>query len=447
MSVFPRPSRAPGAVVATLLCVLALVTIGAQPASAEGVRAKQWYLQAMNIARAHQVSQGAGVTVAVVDSGVDAGHPTLQGSVLDGTNTATGGGNGQRDTDGHGTAMASLVAAHGSGMLGVAPKAKILPVRVSSQRGTSNAYVIAKGVRWAVDHGADVVNVSLAAIQAASITKAVAYAQAHDVVVVAGAGNTTQGDTEVGSPADVPGVIGVSCVGRSGTFSSVSVTGEKIAVAAPCVDIVHADENGGYDTGTGTSDAAALVSGVAALVRAKYPDMSVANVVNRIVKTATDRGSSGDDPKYGYGVVNPVKALTADVPKVSKNPLGTARDKGGPGGLGRPSQGDKETDGTGASGSGDGGSVGGMETFFFAVVGLFVLFLLAVAGLVVFLVLRGRGSKKQASGPPGPGMQQGYGPPPGQVPPGPQGPQPAQGYGQQPPPPGYGQPPQGPPRG
>ncbi|MGH3741709.1 MAG: S8 family serine peptidase, partial [Micromonosporaceae bacterium] len=210
---------------------------------------------------------------------------------------------------------------HGTGALGVAPEAKILPVRVGNGRSSDRA--VEQGIEWAADHGADVISIAIGGPSEGYFQDAVDYALEQDVVVVASAGNTSDGSTEVEWPAAAQGVVAVSGTDRDDEFSDESVSGPETALAAPAEDIMSAGsgERGRYNTGTGTSDSTAIVSGVAALVRAKYPDLDAANVINRLIATADDKGPEGRDPEYGFGIVNPVKALTENVPEVSGNPL------------------------------------------------------------------------------------------------------------------------------
>ncbi|MFD5097764.1 type VII secretion-associated serine protease mycosin [Streptomyces albidochromogenes] len=280
-------------------------------------------------------SQGEGVTVAVVDTGVDASHPDLTGQVLEGKDF-TGGGNAQADEQGHGTGMASLIAAHGhgpngaSGMMGLAPKAKVLPLRTIQDKGDKFLdETWSAAVRYAVDHGAKVINLSFSQDggKTANVGReAIAYAQAHDVLVVAGAGN--DGSVAVDEPAALPGVVSVGSVDKDGNRWVGSNHGKGLTLVAPGVDILAANKKRaqGYSLSTGTSDSTALVSATAALVRAKYPDLTAGQVVNRLIKSASFLGHKGleaPDDEYGYGIIRPYKAVTMDIPKGPKEgPLG-----------------------------------------------------------------------------------------------------------------------------
>ncbi|WP_412540055.1 type VII secretion-associated serine protease mycosin [Longispora sp. K20-0274] len=293
----------------------------AAPAWADSIRDKQWHLAPLGVAAAHGVSQGEGVIVAVIDTGVDASHPDLDGNVLPGIDL-TGPGDGHTDPDGHGTAMAADIAAHGhgpgnsAGVLGLAPKSKILPVRFTAgQKGGD----LGAGIRWAADHGAKILNVSSVSPDLSSVRDATTYALGKGVIIVAGTGNN--GSTDVGAPALYPGVVAVGGVDKNNGAWAKSNHGPETVITAPAIDIVSAKNGGGYAIENGTSDATALVSGTAALIWSKYPQLDANNVINRLVATADDKGDPGRDPQYGYGVINPGKALTVDVPAVTSNPL------------------------------------------------------------------------------------------------------------------------------
>ncbi|BCL15699.1 type VII secretion-associated serine protease mycosin [Micromonospora sagamiensis] len=291
---------------------------------------RQWHLDALRVGEAHRISTGEGVTVAVIDTGVYAEHPDLAGRVLDGTRLIGRDDKGKVDERNHGTGVAGLIAARGGGRgraLGIAPGARILPVTVATN--TFAGSNLPEGIRYAVDHGATVVNISNGGPTTSSaLTDAVRYAQSKDVVVVAAAGNAEQGDTGVLYPARLPGVIAVGATGRDGEPWSGGTRGEQIAITAPGVDVSTTAgrwsdlTEGGYVTVDGTSAAAPLVAGAAALIRARYPEASAAEVVNRLVSTARDAGPPGRDDRYGFGGLDLVRALTADVPPVDANPLG-----------------------------------------------------------------------------------------------------------------------------
>jgi type VII secretion-associated serine protease mycosin len=315
-----------GAIIA-LAAVLGL-SLPSTAARADNVRDAQWHLKFLRIPEAQQLANGGeGVTVAVIDSGVDANHPDLIGNVLLGTDFVAIGGNGQTDTYGHGTSMAGIIAGHGhgdAGAMGIAPKAKILPARTGN--GVHNSGQDVRGVEWASHSGAKVMCLAYASPDAAGEERRVIeQAQAADIVLVAGVGNVPA--TKVGYPAAYPGVVASAGVDRQGNHADISVVGGEVMLAAPAVDIISTSPNGKYNKGVGTSAATAIIAGVAALVRAKYPKLSAQEVIHRLTATAIDKGPPGRDDQYGYGIVDPVAALTADVPPLTPS---TAPARGGP---------------------------------------------------------------------------------------------------------------------
>jgi len=299
---------------------------------------RQWFLDALRVAEAHRISTGAGVTVAVIDSGV-AAHPDLDGRVLPGVDLLTSDPAHKDptfDSTGHGTAVAGVIAAGGPApgrALGIAPGARILPVKITADGG-AGLTVLDQGIRWAVDNGAKVINISqgVAGAAVARVRDAVQYAAEHDVVVVAAAGNRRPGDPAVppmAAPANIPGVLGVGAVDSAGAVWADSAQGPELALTAPgvAIPVLYPDLTGdgpGYQTlAGGTSLAAPMVAGAAALVRSKHPDLTAPDVIQRLIATAADAGAPGRDPAYGFGRLNLVRALTEPVPTVSANPLGT----------------------------------------------------------------------------------------------------------------------------
>lgn len=299
----------------------------------DAVRADQYQLKELDVSAAWPIATGAGVTVAVIDSGVDAHHVDLDGQVLPGLDLVDAKGNGDTDLVGHGTTVSAIIAGKndGAGVIGIAPKAKILPVRVLDQENRYNdAMIVAKGVRWAVDHGAQVINLSLGGSgSSAALAAALDYAFAKDVVVVACTGNLSAApSTGVWYPAREPGVIAVAGMDRDGDdIWSGSITGPETVVTAPATQLVGA-RPGGYWKVQGTSFAAPMVSATAALIRSRWPTMSAGEVINRIMRSAKDLGAPGRDNTYGYGLVEPVRALTMEIPPVIANPLDTTPSPG-----------------------------------------------------------------------------------------------------------------------
>jgi type VII secretion-associated serine protease mycosin len=326
--------------VAAALTGLVVAGVNAVPALAEpapllgdAVRQDQYQLKALDVADAWTYSSGAGVTVAVIDSGVDAHHVDLDGQVLPGLDLVNPKGNGDIDLVGHGTTVSAIIAGKDddNGVMGIAPKAKILPVRVLDQQNRyDDAMIVAKGVRWAVDHGARVINLSLGGSgSSAALAAALDYAFAKDVVVVACTGNASAAPAGgVWYPAREPGVLAVAGMERDDTdIWSGSITGRETVVTAPATQLVGARPSG-YWKVQGTSFAAPMVSATAALIRSRWPTMSAGEVINRIIKTAKDRGTPGRDSTYGYGLIDPTGALTAEIPPVIENPLDTTPSPG-----------------------------------------------------------------------------------------------------------------------
>lgn len=306
-----------------LTSAAATAILPVSPAKADRIRDDQWHLRYLNVAEAHRISQGSGVTVAVIDTGVDS-HPDLRKNVLPGTVTARGeSGDGRQDSDSHGTGMAGLIAAHGrgagDGALGIAPEAKILPVQSGRRTTDNDVEGIAAGVDWAVANRAKIINISAGGASSAEVHAAIKRALNADAVVVAAAGNRPQ-DYGVTFPAALDGVLAVGASDRNGNRASVSVTGKKVGILAPGVDIYSTSIDGMYRKGTGTSDSTAIVAGAAALIRSRYPDLSAEEVVHRLTATAVDKGAPGRDEEYGFGVLDLVAALTADVPPLAASP-------------------------------------------------------------------------------------------------------------------------------
>ncbi|MFI2350006.1 type VII secretion-associated serine protease mycosin [Streptomyces sp. NPDC019443] len=317
--------------IAAALAAAALALLPTTPAHADGIRPQQWALSSMNTDRAWRTTKGEGITVAVLDTGVDDRHPDLTGSVLPGKDfIGFGARRGERAWARHGTAMAGIIAAHGhgpgseDGVMGIAPDAKILPVRVilegtdkaREKARNSRGNALAQGIRWAADQGADVINLSLgddseSAHPEAAEDAAVQYALAKGSVVVASAGNGGEKGDHISYPAAYPGVIAVTAVDRFGTHAAFSTRRWYATVSAPGVDIVMADPDQKYYQGWGTSAASAFVSGAVALVRAAHPGLTPAQIKKLLADSARNGPKGGRDDAKGYGIVDPAAAIKA----------------------------------------------------------------------------------------------------------------------------------------
>ncbi|MCA1721261.1 MAG: S8 family serine peptidase [Actinobacteria bacterium] len=272
---------------------------------------RQWGLSALSAQTLWAAGDASGQTVAVIDTGVDATHPDLAGVVLPGRDFVDSTGDGRTDPNGHGTHVSGIVAAvggNGIGGAGLAPGARVLPVRVMDATGSGFDSDAARGLVWATDHGATVANMSLGGPDRSSVMDtAVTYALNHGVSVVVSAGNAGLDGDPVEWPAANPGVIAVGAVDIAGVRPGWSSSGPHLAVAAPGVGILSTVPGGGYSSWSGTSMAAPFVSASVALLR-HGAALTPAQVRSRLMSTAVDLGESGFDPLYGAGRVDPAAA-------------------------------------------------------------------------------------------------------------------------------------------
>ncbi|MFI8826380.1 type VII secretion-associated serine protease mycosin [Streptomyces sp. NPDC053431] len=337
---------------ATLTALLAASPAAARPAETPGpvdidgsgectfpmkeqIEGIPWSLQRVLLDELWQDTKGKGVRVAVIDTGVDDVNPQLKAAVdakagkdyLKPDKESPGGGDDQRgktdgtvDLVGHGTKVAGIIAARprkGTGFVGLAPEATIIPIRQNDEKNSGKSDSMAEAVKHAVAKGADVINISQDTTQPlspqSSLGRAVAEAIDAGVVVVASAGNDgMDGKLKDTYPAAFPGVLAVASSDRNNERAAFSQAGTFVGVAAPGVDIVSTVPGGGQCVDNGTSFSAPYVAGVAALLKAKYPDWKPAQIVTRIEQTAI-RSINGRDNYVGWGVVDPVRAL-ADGP-------------------------------------------------------------------------------------------------------------------------------------
>jgi subtilisin family serine protease len=280
-------------------------------------RAQQWGLDAVGIGAAWTVTRGAGIVVAVVDTGV-APAPDLAGRLLPGWNVIAG-SDASADDNGHGTHVAGTIAeVEGNGLAesGVAPEASILPVKVLDAEGTGSDVDVAAGIVWAADHGARVINLSLGGGESSLVlADAVGYARRKAVVIVAAAGND---GGAVGVPARLAGVLAVGAIDVALVRAPFSAGGRELDLVAPGVAILQQtlDGAGGYAdrSFSGTSMATPHVAGIAALVLAAGRANTPVGVARVLARTALDLGVAGKDTAYGAGLVRADAALGVPVP-------------------------------------------------------------------------------------------------------------------------------------
>ncbi|MCP3822475.1 type VII secretion-associated serine protease mycosin [Streptomyces sp. A3M-1-3] len=308
------------AVVSAALGLL-LVGIAATPAYADSVRSDQWYLDAMKAEEIWKISTGKGVTVAVIDSGVEATNPDLRGQVLQGMDQAEGQpGDERTDYSGHGTGMAGLIAGTGQrgggdGAFGLAPGVKILPIRVrkvGAVNGAQSAEELNTAIRYAADNGAKVINISMGGPGASqSLTDAAKYALEKGSLIFAAVGNDGETTNEVIYPSATPGVVGVGAIGKDLRKTEVSQYGPQVDISAPGEEMVHAckSETGLCKT-SGSSDATAIASAAAALIWSKHPNWTNNQVLRVMLNTISAPSDGVKRNDYiGYGAVRPLRAL------------------------------------------------------------------------------------------------------------------------------------------
>ncbi|QDY81289.1 type VII secretion-associated serine protease mycosin [Streptomyces qinzhouensis] len=325
---------------ATALAAVA-VPVTAGPAVAESAqceypgrpyKGRPWSLQRVLLDELWEQSTGKGVKVAVIDTGVDIRHPQLKAAVdaknglnllpaknKKGEKLERGAANGTSDEVGHGTKVAGIIAARsapGTGFVGLAPGATIIPIKQNDAEGNGDAASLTEAINEAVDRGAGVINISQdtanAVAPARSLEHAVKRALNEGVVVVASAGNDgLGGNVKKTYPASYEGVLAVASSDRNNERAAFSQSGDFVGVAAPGIDMITTVPLRGHCADNGTSFSAPYVAAVAALVKAKHPDWTPRQIVAQIQQTA-ERSTPGHDRLVGWGVVDPVRALTED---------------------------------------------------------------------------------------------------------------------------------------
>lgn len=299
-------------------------------------RAAQYWLDDLGIREAWNTTLGEGVKIAVIDTGVGWFSPTFDG-VVGGTDASGIGSPDGRDPigpndPGHGSRVASLAAgreaANGSGMIGVAPRAEVLSISLGFETPSAVGFgdQVANAIVWAVDNGADIINLSFTINSPnwpRSWDDAFQHAFDNDVLIIVAAGNRGSGTTTVGAPATIPGVLTVAGVDREGRPSeSASTQGVTVGLAAPSEALIGVEADGEVMAWSGTSGAAPIVAGVAALVRSAHPDLDTNNVIQRLVATAKPAAEMQQypDPLVGYGIVDANAAVNDPVDWVDYNP-------------------------------------------------------------------------------------------------------------------------------
>jgi subtilisin family serine protease len=296
---------------------------------------QQWVLDMLDVAAAWSVTQGSGVTVAVIDSGVNPAVSDLTNSVITGPDyTGVTTSPSSQDWGVHGTWMASLIAGHGhdgglNGVIGIAPEARILSIRVIPDRGdphyrqyerepeTLIQQSLADGIRYAITHGAQVISMSIGySTQSGVVREELQQAYDRGVVVIASAGNSggpagpgRDREAPESFPANYPGVISVGAVKPSGAVAGFSSDNLSVQVAAPGVSVPAEGRDQQYWSVSGTSPACALVAGVAALIKSKYPGLAPYLIASALTSTTTDRPAGGYNSQLGFGIVDAAAAL------------------------------------------------------------------------------------------------------------------------------------------
>ncbi|WP_234357210.1 S8 family serine peptidase [Streptomyces sp. NBRC 110028] len=290
------------------------------PATAQDIRSRQWYLDAMKSDEIWQTSTGKGVTVAVLDTGVNDSIPELRGQVMQGKDFSHKSKAVNIDTNGHGTEMAALISGTGrsGGVQGLAPGAKVLPVKTGTGKpgiGDSTPIYV-KAMRYAIKRGARIINFSqsirnpLDEDALKRLQDALREVNVNGVLMFAASGNDGKSDNFAGYPSNLPGAVGVGSVDQSGTVSEFSTHGSQVAFAAPGEDIPgHCASETGWCTESGTSHATALASASAALIWSAHPKWTANQVLRVMMQTASRPKGKVPSEYIGYGIIRPAQVL------------------------------------------------------------------------------------------------------------------------------------------
>ncbi|CAM5373824.1 type VII secretion-associated serine protease [Streptomyces pilosus] len=414
---------------------LLLVGIAAQPAHAESVRDRQWHLDAMQADDMWKVSTGSGITIAVIDTGVDASLADLEGQVLQGKDYSKHKGDELTDHSGHGTSVAALIAATGArggvnGSYGLAPGVKIVPIRMpeATEAYDFNARAsysndMSTAIRYAADTDAQIINISMGQFNSRgkndvgtpALAAAVQYALDRGKLIFAAAGNEGDGANRPGYPASTPGVVAVGSINEEIERSKFSEWGPEIDVTAPGENMIHAC-HGATEVckSDGTSHATAIASASAALIWAKHPEWTNNQVLRVLVNTMKGNEKSWTrNDEFGYGIVRPRVALTdpGDPGPADEYPLPdlTAAAERGPATAKSPSAGAGGSGSTTADeakpvGAGSADDTGVGDTWL--ALGVAATALLAAATAIVTFRARRRRATPALTAPPHPGLRE-----------------------------------------
>ncbi|WP_324798358.1 S8 family serine peptidase [Streptomyces cyaneofuscatus] len=391
-----------------------VVFVGAaQPAAAAGVQSKQWYLSALQAEEMWKVAAGEGVKIAVIDSGVNPSTASLKGQVLQGMDATGAPGEETDDYDGHGTTMAELIAGtgKGGGLKGLAPGAKIIPLRVSDtafqKKHSVNANETADAIRAAADSDAKIISMSVSSeFSTPREREAAEYAESKGKIFFASVGNNAESDNKDHYPASYPQVVGVASADQSGKVSKYSQNGNSVNIAAPGDSIPYWCDNSfqSYCDGDGgTSAATAIASASAALVWSAHPDWTANQVLNVLFDTAGRDWEKGTLSKYlGHGLIRPAMNILkgkGDPGDPDISPLTEERTGGSPAPNSTPSASESQqpaqnenadkVDETVAAGDTEAAASDGGVPLSLIVGGIAGV---AVLGAVVFAVVRRRGA-------------------------------------------------------
>ncbi len=275
---------------------------------------------------------GSGIRVAVIDTGIDDSHPDLEGTVVGGVDfSGVGTPDGTSPVGSsafHGTMVASLIAGQGKlGVLGIAPRAELLSISIGlGVPGANTDLQIANGIIWAVDQGAQVINLSLSRNSLKwpiSWDEAFSYAFQNDVVIIAASGNKSEANFRPTAPATIPGVVAVAGVSREKFGSQSAATqGISVTITAPGENLAGAFPGDQVRLFSGSSAAAPIVSGLVALMRQADPAASANDIIHRLISSAEDLGEPGFDAIYGFGLIDPAGAILSNLTS-ALNPLGS----------------------------------------------------------------------------------------------------------------------------